>query len=118
MAAADHFGLQEAMACDPRSSLAEWLKSKRHGMLWEGSPTELFICDAPGEGLLAFLDTPELWKKDTVVFVGNLRADPQNHGYWDRATKHPAVRVILETYPAGLLFFRVQQAPQHFRIRI
>lgn len=118
MAAADHFGSRKAMACDPRSGMAEWLKSKRHGIRWEGPPTDLFICDSPGEGLLSFLDRAELWGNDTVVFVGNLRSNSQNYGYWVRATRHPAVRVILETYPAGLLFFRAQQARQHFRIRI
>jgi hypothetical protein len=118
LAAADHFGSQKAVACDPRGGLAEWLKSTRLGMQWDEHPTDLFICDAPGEGLLAFLDTPELWKNDTVVFVGDLRTNPENHEYWERATRHPAVRIILETYPAGLLFFRVQQASQHFRIRI
>jgi hypothetical protein len=106
------------MACEAQSALAEWLKSKWHEMRWEEPPTDLFICDTPGEGLLAFLDKAELRGNDTVVFVGNLHTNSESYGYWDRATRHPEVRVILETYPAGLLFFRAQQARQHFRIRI
>jgi len=106
------------MACDDQSSLAEWLKSKWHEMSWVEPPADLFICDTPGEELLAFLNKPELWGNDTVVFVGNLRSNSESYAYWDRATRHPGVRVILETYPAGLLFFRTQQARQHFRIRI
>ena len=87
-------------------------------MHWEDPPTDLFICDIPGEELLSFLSMPEHWGNDTVVFVGNLRKNRETYEYWGRATAHPAVRIILETYPAGLLFFRAQQARQHFRIRI
>ena len=118
IAAADHFGPHKAIACDPQSPMAEWLRSERPGIRWEGPPTGLFICDSPGEELLAFLDKPELWENDTVVFVGDLRKNRNSIAYWDRATGHSAVRVILETYPAGLLLFRTQQAPEHFRIRI
>ena len=106
------------MASKPQSPLAEWLQSERTGISREAPPTDLFICDSPGEELHAFLNKPELWKNDTVVFVGNLRKDHRSYAHWDRATRHPAVRVILETYPAGLLLFRTQQARQHFRIRI
>ncbi|MDX1332557.1 MAG: hypothetical protein R3252_05970 [Robiginitalea sp.] len=118
IALVDYMAPGKAMACDPQSRMAPWLRAERPDIRWEGLPTDLCICDTPGEELLAFLDRPELWDKDTSVFVGNLRKNHKHMAYWDRATRHPAVRVVLETYPAGLLLFRTQQAPQHFRIRI
>ena len=118
LAAADHFNPLKAMACSSRDRMAEWLRAERPGIRWEGTPTDLYICEAPGEALLAFLDREELRGNDTVVFVGNLRENQKSYTYWRRAVSHPAVRVILETYPAGLLLFRTQQARQHFRIRI
>jgi hypothetical protein len=118
LAAADHFNPMKAMACDSQNQMAEWLRAERPGIRWEGTPTDLYICDAPGEALFAFLDREALWANDTVVFVGNLRENQESYANWGRAAGHPAVRVILETYPAGLLLFRTQQARQHFRIRI
>ncbi len=117
LAAADHFGARSAMACQT-PALAEWLRSERPGLSWDSAPADLVICDAPGEALLTFLGQPQLWQNDTVVFTGNLRRDEHTYAAWVRAAGHPAVRVVLETYPAGLLFFRTQQARQHFRIRI
>jgi len=114
----DYMTPRRAMASDPQSRMARWLRDERPGIRWEGPPTDLYICDTAGEELLAFLDRPELWGKDTAVFVGDLRKNHERMAYWDLATRHPAVRVILETYPAGLLLFRPQQARQHFRIRI
>ncbi|MEJ2584515.1 MAG: hypothetical protein P8Z38_05555 [Robiginitalea sp.] len=118
MAAVDHFRCERAMASDPQSGMAEWLRSARTGLQWEHPPVDLFICDTPGKELYSFLNQPDQWKNDTVVFVGNLRKTKENYRHWRVAADHPAVRVVLETYPAGLLFFRVQQARQHFRIRI
>lgn len=118
LAAADHFGARSAMACPAHGPMAEWLGSERPALSWSSVPADLIICDTPGDKLLAFLGRPELWQNDTVVFTGNLRRDDGTYAHWVQAAAHPAVRVVLETYPAGLLFFRTQQARQHFRIRI
>ena len=118
LAAADHFKPATAEACDPQSPLAAWLRSERPDISPESSPVDLFICDCPGKNLIDFIDRRGAWENDTVVFVGNLRKNSGSSAYWQKAVGHPAVRVVLETYPAGLLFFRIQQARQHFRIRI
>ena len=118
IAAADHFNPVTAGTCDLQSPMAAWLGSQRPHLLWGSPPTDLFICDSPGKNLIAFIEGRDTWGNDTVVFVGNVRKNQETYACWSRAISHPAVRVILETYPAGLLFFRTQQARQHFRIRI
>jgi hypothetical protein len=52
-----------------------------------------------------------------MVYVGNLRSTPRGYALWEEITRHPSVRVVVETYRAGLLFFRSEQARQHFKIR-
>ncbi len=118
MAAADHFHPGRVGACHEEGFLAAWLRKERNGLEWNNPPFDLYLCEAPERQLLSFLNTPKLWNNDTIVFVGNLRESPEVHEIWREATRHPAVRVVLETYDAGLLFFRTQQARQHFRIRI
>lgn len=118
LAAADHFNPAAAGTCDMPSPMAAWLQTQRPDLPWESTPTELLICDSPGKNLIDFIESRDSWGNDTVVFVGNLRKNQGTYVRWNQAARHPAVRVILETFPAGLLFFRTGQARQHFRIRI
>ena len=96
----------------------------------EGSPNERLLRAARthfGPDLLLWdpaeipfgesLSGPGGPRNDTVVYAGGIRRGG-NRRAWSEACAHPGVRVILETYDAGLLFFRREQAPQHFKIRI
>jgi hypothetical protein len=117
LAAADHFRLLN-IGGEQKGPLLRWLKEQRPGLTSEAPPFDLFIFEEPGDALLEFADKPELWHNGSVVFVGGLRGKPLNRDYWRRACALPRYRVKLETYGAGLLFFRVEQAPEHFKIRI
>ena len=36
---------------------------------------------------------------------------------WEEVKKHPRVTVTIDLYDMGLVFFRQEQTPQHFRLR-
>jgi hypothetical protein len=118
LAAVDYFGIGSVIAPGPGSSAGAWLREKRPGLRWDTPPTDLFIYDDPNEDLLALPERAGLWHDHSILFVGNIRKDRGRHEIWRQACEMTEARVILETYAAGLLFFRKQQAPQHFRIRI
>lgn len=110
-----HFGPQNAAA--PRGSvLASRLRTEARGLTWGRIPADLVVFDAPGESLNQWLGEPGGYHNDTVVFVGGLREGDGPEG-WREALSAAAVRVSLRNYYAGLLFFRREQAPEHFRIR-
>ena len=117
-AATDYLEVERAGAAEPLAGLALWLRERYPQISWHQPPVDLYIYEAPEQGLLALLEDPGQWDPQMTVFVGNLRRDPRGYTLWQEATRHPSVRVVLETYPAGLLFFRTGQVRQHFRIRI
>lgn len=117
-AATGYLKVEKAGAAVPEAGLALWLREQCPQISWQEPPVDLYIFEAPEPGLPAMLEDAGQWDPHMAIFVGNLRRDPRGYAIWETATRHPAVRVILETYPAGLLFFRTGQARQHFRIRI
>lgn len=118
LAAAEHFGPTRVGVSPCGSALADWLRPHLPGRIWGQPPYDLYIAGRPGEGLEKCLNDPKWWHNDSVVFVGGLRGGKKARLAWERLCSLPQLPVTLETYRAGLLFFRRQQAPQHFRIRL
>lgn len=118
LAAADYFKPGRVCTSNPESGLAGWLGKTRPSLFCDETPYDFYLFDTPEKNLSVVLGQPELWHNNSVVFVGNIRSNRAAYLRWQDATRILPVRVILETYPAGLLFFRRQQARQHFKIRI
>lgn len=117
LAAADHFRPFWIGAAPPDHPLALWLEKQRPGLSRGQAPFDLFVFESPEQGLAEALGQAGQWHNESVVFVGNLRRHAGSRQKWLEATRLPQVNVVLETYDCGLLFFRRQQARQHFRIR-
>lgn len=81
-------------------------------------PYDLGIVKTPGPGLQSWLEDEALWHSDSLIYVGGIRKDRKSYGFWEQAIQAKGIRLRLETYHAGLLFFRPEQAPEHFKIRL
>lgn len=81
-------------------------------------PYDAYLAETPDPGLADLIRDFALWNPDAFVYVGGLDQSRQARAHWKTLCNLPQVRVCLETFSAGLLFFRPQQAPQHFKIRI
>ena len=117
LAAAEHFQPGSAQALKPDSPITDWLWEQCPEIQRDSPHIDLLICDSPNEKLLQLLEASHLWHNDSIIFVGDLRKNRHNLSIWKQFCRLPEFRVVLETYNAGLLFFRRQQARQHFRIR-
>lgn len=118
LAASEHFAPVRVGASPSASDWAGWLKPHLPEALWGSPPYDLYIADRPGTELESQLADHSLWHNESVIFVGGLRSGTEARRAWKRLCALPRLRVSLETYRAGLLFFRRQQAPQHFKIRL
>ncbi len=118
LAAAEHFAPLRVGFTPSAADRADWLKTRLPDARWGLPPYDLFIADCPGTELEAQLADHSKWHNESVIFVGGLRTGPSARRAWKKLCLMPRLRVILETYRAGLLFFRSQQAPQHFKIRL
>lgn len=54
---------------------------------------------------------------NTVCVISNIHKSQFMEEAWRTLQEHPAVTVSIDTYHLGLLFFRKEQAKQHFIIR-
>ncbi len=54
---------------------------------------------------------------NTVFVVDDIHWSPGMEKAWERIKAHPRVTVTIDLYDLGLVFFRTEQARQHFRLR-
>ena len=54
---------------------------------------------------------------NTVIVVANIHTSVQAEYDWDTLKKDPRITVSIDTYHLGLIFFRPEQAKEHFMIR-
>ncbi len=54
---------------------------------------------------------------DTVLLINPVSASEQNLLLWDTIKNHQRVKVTIDTFNLGFVFFRKEQATEHFVIR-
>lgn len=82
-----------------------------------GPPFDLLVFDKPSHEVEEILNDPVQWHNNSVVYLGNLRGSAAAYALWGQISLHPSITVVVESYCEGLLFFRKEQAKQHFKIR-
>lgn len=55
---------------------------------------------------------------DSVFIFDDIHWSPGMEAAWEEIKAHPEVRVSIDTFFLGLIFFRKEQAKQHFTIRL
>jgi hypothetical protein len=57
-------------------------------------------------------------QNDTMVLLDGIYRDKISSDNWKKLKKLEHVRVTVDLYYCGLLFFRKEQVKEHFKIRI
>ncbi|MDT0689504.1 class I SAM-dependent methyltransferase [Salegentibacter sp. F188] len=57
-------------------------------------------------------------KNNSVFIFDDIHWSPEMEEAWEEIKKHPEVTVSIDTFYWGLIFFRIEQAKQHFVIRL
>ena len=57
-------------------------------------------------------------KNDSVWIINDIHESIENENFWDILKKHPKVKVTIDTFHFGMVFFRVEQEKEHFVIRV
>lgn len=61
---------------------------------------------------------PSQLHNDTVLVVNNIHRSATNFKNWEALKELPQVRVTLDLFYCGVVFFRKEQVTEHFKIRI
>lgn len=78
-------------------------------------PYDLVFSPYPSSAEIQLL-LPEI-HNDSMVLVDGIRETASSLAEWNAIKAIPEVRVTLDLYSCGLLFFRREQAEEHFKIR-
>ncbi len=55
---------------------------------------------------------------DSVFIFDDIHLSEEMEDAWKEIKKHPKVQVTIDTFYLGLVFFRREQAKEHFKIRL
>ena len=55
---------------------------------------------------------------DAVWIINDIHKSKENENTWDIIKKHPKVKVTIDTFHFGMVFFRAEQEKEHFVIRV
>ena len=55
---------------------------------------------------------------DSVWIINDIHKSKENENTWDIIKKHPKVKVTIDTFHFGMVFFRAEQEKEHFVIRV
>lgn len=55
---------------------------------------------------------------DSMLFLDGIHKNPNNNESWEKLKVLEHVRVTVDLFYCGIIFFRKEQAKQHFKIRI
>lgn len=72
-----------------------------------------------GEATLQYVEDLLPYKhNDSVFILDDIHWSPSMELAWETIKNHPEVRVTIDTFQWGLVFFRTEQVKQHFVIRV
>ena len=80
------------------------------------SPFDLIYIDTPKENILSIYK--DKVHNDSMILINNIHKTKENTATWAALTQVEMVRVSIDMFHCGVLFFRKEQAKEHFKIWI
>lgn len=79
---------------------------------------DIIYMDSPSMNLFLSILKKEGYHNDTMVLINNIHQNKANTREWVTIKDHMAITVSVDLFYCGALFFRKEQAKEHFKIRI
>ncbi|SIS89618.1 hypothetical protein SAMN05421766_104712 [Zobellia uliginosa] len=74
--------------------------------------------NAPYDSIKDFFSHENAKHNDTMLFYDAPHSSPKNEAIWQTLKAHQKVTVTIDMFYCGAVFFRREQAKEHFKIRI
>ncbi len=82
-------------------------------------PFDLVYIDRSSQHLiLEFLRKNDNWHNNSMVLLDGIYSTKESQHLWKKVKALPITSVTVDLFYCGVLFFRKEQVPQHFKIRI
>lgn len=99
----------------PGSETARDIVQENYRDLQEVAPYDILFLSGPDPGILL---GENLYHNQSLCIVDQIHRSPDARRRWETIKGLENVRVTIDGFFCGLVFFRKEQARQHFRIRI
>lgn len=80
------------------------------------SPFDLIYLDNPDSEIFSELEGRV--HNDTMLLLGNIHRNKTSSNIWEELKQNAIITVSMDMFYCGALFFRKEQAKQHFKIQI
>lgn len=97
------------------SGVRNLLRKTHPGLCYGTAPYDLVYLPEPGNDI--FLQ-PHLYHNNSIFIIDNIHKTKRASGQWAKIKSLENVQVTIDGFHCGLVFFRKEQAEQHFKIRI
>ncbi|MCM4168805.1 hypothetical protein KCTC52924_02499 [Arenibacter antarcticus] len=90
-----------------------------NGISISDTPTTFIYLDSLNETTIEKYVTGNLRAtNDTIIYIPQIYRDVKRNKLWQTLVELEVVQVSLDMYYGGLLFFKREQAKEHFKIRV
>lgn len=114
-----YFKLREIQLVSADDQIARQIKTHINGAsLLETSQKLIFLDRLDDETLNKYLVNNKEIINDTMVYIPNIHMTGDRSTLWKKIKEMEKVRVSVDMFYGGLIFFRREQAKEHFKIRI
>jgi hypothetical protein len=80
------------------------------------APFDLMYFDNPSVDLISIYK--EQFDNDSMLLIANIHSSKKKSSIWEALKENEEVTVTIDMFHCGALFFRKEQAKEHFKIRI
>jgi len=85
---------------------------------FDHNPCDIIYMSWPNAKLFHGLIEEVLFHNNTMLLVKNIHQNKENTDIWEQMKGNEKVTVSVDMFHCGVLFFRKEQAKEHFKIRI
>lgn len=114
-----YFGAERVWLPLEKASVKKAICHKFPSVQFENGPYDiLFINPFEAEKLVCVASKEKKIHNTTVLLIDGMYANNANIALWENIKNHRTVTVTVDMFYCGAVFFRKEQAKEHFKIRI
>ncbi len=110
-----YFNISQIQTIEKNSALKNQIIKNFPKIGFDYNTTDFVYFEELTENTLKKITKTSTFHNESIVFINAIYKDYKN---WDQLIKHNAIKVSLDLFYCGILFFRREQEKEHFKIRI
>lgn len=114
-----YFEAKKVLLANGGPELKNKIKTINPSIVFKGMPYDLlFVSISDAKRLKHILSSKVEIHNDSILLVDGIHQNKTNETQWGQLLIQCEARITIDLFHCGLIFFRNEQAPEHFKIRI